>query len=158
MFALRWRSSPTHGRAGATCSKSSRSIRSVIGFVTIRKGSSAAAGESKRTGSVRRRHRRRPRVDPGQPTACLLGGKQQPWSDTAKIRLLSSYVSTPRMQHQAQVERVASSRCLGQLARVHHMYRVSAGFRSPAELQRLVNEHTAVVLNCSDEFSEYYCS
>ena len=51
------RSSPARSGAGATCPKSSRSRRSVTGFVTSWKRSYAASERSKRTGLACRRHR-----------------------------------------------------------------------------------------------------
>ncbi len=69
------RSSPARGRAGATCPRSSRSRRSVTGFVTNWKRSYAAGGRSKRTGLACRRHRKRPRADRSQPTARPSGGE-----------------------------------------------------------------------------------
>jgi len=66
------RSSPAHGRDGRDLPRSSRSRRSVTGFVAGWKRSYAAGGRSKRTGLECQHHRQRPRADRGQPTACQL--------------------------------------------------------------------------------------
>jgi len=71
-LVLRWAVVARPRRAGATCPRSSRSRRSVTGFVMSWKRSYAAGGRSKRTGLECQHHRQRPRADRGQPTACQL--------------------------------------------------------------------------------------
>jgi len=71
-LVLRWAVVARPRRAGATCPRSSRSRRSVTGFVASWKRSYAAGGRSKRTGLECQHHRQRPRADRGQPTACQL--------------------------------------------------------------------------------------
>jgi len=71
-LVLRWAVVARPRRAGATCPGSSRSRRSVTGFVMSWKRSYAAGGRSKRTGLECQHHRQRPRADRGQPTACQL--------------------------------------------------------------------------------------
>jgi hypothetical protein len=44
----------------------------------------------KANGSVCPHHRQRPRADPGQPTACPLGGERQLSADTVEIQVISS--------------------------------------------------------------------
>jgi len=87
------RSSPAHGGRGATCPRSSRSRRSVTGFVASWKRSYAAGGRSKRTGLECQHHRQRPRADRGQPTRPSVGGERQLSADTVEIRVTSSVQS-----------------------------------------------------------------
>ena len=71
------RLSPARSGAGATSPRSSRSRRSVTGFVTSWKRSCVGSGKSKRMGLACQRHRQQPRADRDQPTACPLSSERQ---------------------------------------------------------------------------------